>query len=101
VMLHSLDVALHLLLGNAQLAEKIRQDAVPAGDLLGNALSLRRQHQTPVLLIEDKPLGIEALNHIGDTGLRDPQTGRYVNHPRITLCLDEFLDSLQIVLGGR
>ena len=100
MVLHPLDITFDLFLRYPQQQKETGQNPMPVTDGLGDGLPLRSQDKTTVTLPQNKPLGIEPLDHVGHTGLRDPKAGRYVHDASVPLRFDEFMDPLEIIFGG-
>lgn len=57
------------------------------------------EDHTPVFLIFEKSLGVEALDHAGDAGLRNAQLSGNIHNPRVTLRANEGPDPFKVVLS--
>lgn len=77
-MLHGFDnvVVNHLLVRDADDAQKIRALGVALSDTAGDFEARAGAHQAAVFFVLDEALAVEALAPGGDAGVRDFQRGR-------------------------
>ena len=71
VVFHALDVTVDCAFINSEEFKESRQGFVPIDDSTGDAQSLFGEGGASVFDMGDQALGIETLQHVGDTGLRD------------------------------
>src|SRR4029453_1280570 len=61
-----------------------------------------RQHKAAVFLVFEQSLTVEALDHVGYARFRYFKAGGDIDHARVSLCVDQLQDPLQVILhGGR
>ena len=86
----------------AEKLEKIGNKPVTTRDFAGKPCSGCGQDQAAVFFVFQEALGIESLDHIGHAGLGDFERGRDIDNPGVALGINEFEDSLEIILdcGG-
>ena len=96
-MLHSFDVVMDDMLIEPEEGEKIGEQLMPPRNIARQGFTSGGQGEAPIFLVFEEPVGIEPLDHVGDAGLRNLQTGRDVDDPGITLGIDELENPLQII----
>jgi hypothetical protein len=92
-----------LLYGVGAQAEEIQhfgEGLVPDFDVLGHSAALLGEGETAVFFVIDEAAFGEAADHVGDGGAAEAKRGGEVSDAGVALLLDEFLDPLQMVLGG-
>ena len=93
------DIAVDGVLVDVEEAEKLGEQFVPVDNGAARCVAtLVGEDRSAVLLVLDEPLGIEALEHVGHAGLRDPETARNVDRAGVALLLDEMQDLLEVVV---
>src|SRR5438477_4760949 len=65
VMFHSLYIMINDAIVEAKQSQKISQKFMPLGDFMGQALTGCSQNKSAILLVFQKTLGVQSLNHIG------------------------------------
>jgi len=98
VVFHAFDVARDDMLFEPELTKEIGEELVPMSDVGSDGFTGGGEDHTAVFLVVYQALGIEALHHGGDTGLRDLELGRDVDDPGVTLGIDKLADALKVVL---
>ena len=100
-MLHSFHIPFHLGGRNTHELKKIGQNLMTMADGPGNLLSLGSQDKAAVFFMMEESFRIKTLDHVGHTRLRDTKTSCNVNNPGISLGINKFLDTFEIVFGCR
>ena len=85
MVLHALDILMNHSIVNAQESEEFSQQFVPSGNSPGQFLSGGCQNQAAISFIFEKALGIQALNHVCDAGLRNLQGRGDIDDPGVSL----------------
>lgn len=101
MMFQSFHITLHLFLGNTEQSQENAQDPVTFPDRAGNGASLFGENHATIALVFDKTLGIQALDHVGDARLGNSQTPGNIHDSGISLCINQFLNALQVVFDRR
>lgn len=101
-MFHPFDVVVNDAFIEAKKAEEIGEELVPSRDVASQRFPGGREDEAAVLLVFQKAVGIKALDHVGDAGLGNLQTGGDIDDPGVALGIDELEDPLEIILdrGG-
>ena len=100
VMLHPLDVVVDDLVVEAEELEEIGEEVVAVGDVAGEGFAGGGEDEAAVFLVLEETLGVEALDHVGDAGLGNLEAGGDVHDAGVALGVDEFEDSLEVILDG-
>ena len=102
VVLHTLDIVVDDLVIDPEELQEIREEMVAAGDVAGEGFARGGEGEAAVFFILEEALGVQALDHIGNAGLGDIETGGDVHDAGVALGVDEFKDSLEVILhsGG-
>ena len=97
-MLHSLYILVDSVLVDIKDSKELGEDLVTINNRLCDLLSLRSQDCAAILFVFDESLRVKALEHVGDTGLRDAKALRYINRSGVALFLYEVQDLLKVVV---
>src|SRR5205807_2980354 len=101
VVLHAFDVIMNHVLVEAQESEEIGEQLVPPRNIAGESLASDRQNQPAILLVFEEPITVEALDHVRYAGLRNFEALGDIDHPRVSLGIDQFEDPFEVILHGR
>lgn len=85
MVLHALDVVMDDLVIQAEELEEIGQQMVPVGDVAGEGLARGGEDQAAVFFVLEEALRIEALDHVGDAGLGNLETGSDIDDSGVAL----------------
>src|SRR5471032_2692997 len=100
MVFHALDIMRDYSFVDAEELEEIRQELVAARNIAGKRFTGGSQDEAAVLLVVEETFAIESLHHVGDASLRDAETCRDIDDARVTLCVDELEDALQVIFHG-
>lgn len=102
VVFHALDIVVSGFVRDAEELKEIGEEVVFASDVLCEFLAGGSENEAAVLFVMEEALGIEALDHVGDAGLRDAEASRDIDDSCVPFGANEFEDLLEIILcGGR
>jgi hypothetical protein len=97
VVFHSFDVVLDHSSVEAQELKEVRQELMAAGNISSQGLTGRGQDEPAIFLVVKESIAIEALNHISNAGLGDVEVGSDIDDPGVSLGVNQFQNSLQII----
>jgi len=97
-MFHSFHVMINDALIQAEQSQKIGEKFVPVRNFTSQVLAGWRQNKPAIFLVFQKALRVESLHHIRHAGLRNSERSRNIDHPGVTLGINQFQDAFQIVL---
>lgn len=97
-MFHAFNVVVDDAVLDSEELEKVGQQPMPTCDLASQPFTSRGENESTVLLVFQQAFGIQALNHVRDTGLGDAQSRSNIDHAGITLAIDQFQNSLEVIL---
>jgi len=100
VVLHAFDISIDGIFINIEKLEKAGQGFVAVGNGSCYPHTLLGERGASIFDMGDKALGIQLLEHVGDTSLRDLQTLGDVDRAGVTFFLDEVEDLLEVVIAG-
>jgi hypothetical protein len=98
VVLHAFHVAVDGILIDLEEAQELSEQFMPIDNGLGDALTFVGEDGAAVFLVFDESLGVEALQHIGHAGLRNPEALGDVNRPCIAFLLNQMQNLLEVVV---
>src|ERR1700738_2013723 len=90
VVLHSFDIVMNDLLVQSEKVQKIGEEAMTPRDFVRQPRAGRGQNKTAVFFVFEQAFGIEALDHVGDAGLRDFQCPSDIDDSRVSLGINQF-----------
>ena len=99
-MLHSLDVMVDHLFVETEQSEEFREELVPPRDVPRYRFSGRSQDQAAIFFVLQQTLSVEALDHVGDARLGNPETGRDVDDAGISFRIDQVENPLEVIFDG-
>ena len=71
-------------------------------DVASQGFTGRGQGESPIFFVFEQALGVEPLDHIGNTRLGNLEAGGDIYHARVPLRIDQIEDAFEIILhGGR
>ena len=73
---------------------------MPAGDAAGQRFAGGRENKPAVFFVLEQAIRVEALHHVGDTGLRNLEAGRDIDHARVALRADQLENALEVIFDG-
>lgn len=97
MMLHSFDIAINHAVAEPEQSEEVGQKAVPMRDVARHFFAGRSQHKAAILFVFEKAFGAEALDHVGDAGLRDLQSRSDIDDAGVTLRVDQLQNAFEII----
>ena len=97
-MLHPFDIMLDHAIVDAEEFQEIGQELVTPGDIARHGLARSRENEAAIFFVLEQTLAVETLNHVGDAGLRDAETGGDVDDPGVALGVDQLQDAFEIIL---
>ena len=97
-MLHPFDVVLDHSIVDAEEFQKVRQKVVAPGDIAREGLTGGRENEAAIFFVLKQALAVEALDHVGDAGLRNTKARGDIDHARIALGIDQFQDAFEVIL---
>ena len=97
-MLHSFDIVVDHAIIDAEELQEIGQELVTPGDIARQGLARSGENEPAIFFVLEETLSVETLNHVGDAGLRDAETGGDVDDPGVALGVDELQDTFEIIL---
>lgn len=100
VVFHAFDIVVDGFWVEAEELEEIGEQLVAVGNVLGELFTRRGEDEASVFFVAEEAFGIEALDHVGDAGLRDGEAVGDVNDACVALGSDEFEDLLEVILDG-
>jgi hypothetical protein len=100
VVLHALDIVVDYLVIDPEELQEIVEKVVAVGNIAGEGFAGCGEGKAAVFFVLQEALGVEALDHVGNAGLGDIETGGDVHDAGVALGVDEFKDSLEVILHG-
>lgn len=98
MMFHAFHVVVDGVVVQIEELEEVGEQLVSARDVPGEGFTGSGQGEAAILLVFQQTIGVEALDHVGDAGLRDVEARCDVDHACVALGVDEFEDLFEIVL---
>ena len=102
MVFHSFDVVVNDVLIETKQRQEIGEELVPSSDVARESFAGRSQDEAAIFFVLEETVGVEALDHVSHAGLRNLETGRDIDDARVTLRIDQFENSLEVILdrGG-
>ena len=99
-MFNELDLFLNGFGAEPKQVEQFGQSFMAHLDVVSHRASFGGQAEPAILLVIDKPASGQPANHVGNGGSAETKRGGNIRDPGISLLIDQFLNALEVILGG-